>query len=62
MAHVKEKLNTILLALLGSEDLVERWWTSPNKAFNNQSPNSMLDTDPKVVKAYLLGQINGDYS
>ena len=55
-------LNNILLSILGSEENVELWWYSKNKAFDNISPNEMIIKDEKRVVSYLLGQLNGDYS
>ena len=55
-------LNNILLSILGSEEHVELWWYSKNKAFDNISPNEMIIKDEKRVVSYLLGQLNGDYS
>ena len=41
------------MPLLGSEDLVERWWDSPNKAFNKLCPSQVgLDE----VYSYVLQQ------
>ena len=58
---VPEKYNRILHALLGSEELVKQWWSSPNKAFDGMTPYEMLDRDKDRVKNYLLGQLSGDY-
>lgn len=43
--------NTMLLGLLGSDALVEKWWNSPNKAFDNKCP---VDIDEKDVVSYLM--------
>lgn len=45
-------LNTLLLSLLGSTSLVERWWESPNRAFGLELPK---DQNYWVVKQYLEG-------
>jgi hypothetical protein len=55
-------LNTVLLSLLGSDDLVERWWNSPNRAFSWMTPAEMYETDRHIVIKYILDQTNGDYS
>jgi hypothetical protein len=34
----KEKLDKVLLSLVGTSDLIEVWWNSPNKAFNMSNP------------------------
>ena len=59
---VTDKYKRILYALLGSNELVQKWWSSPNKAFDDMTPNEMWDRDKDRVKNYLLAQLNGDYS
>lgn len=59
---VTDKYNRILHALLGSNELVQKWWSSPNKAFDDITPIEMWDRDKDRVKNYLLAQLNGDYS
>ena len=59
---VTDKYNRILYALLGSNELVQKWWSSPNKVFDDITPIEMWDRDKDRVKNYLLGQLNGDYS
>ena len=43
-------LNTLLFSLLGSHELLEGWWTSPNKGFNDKCPKDVPDEE---VKEYL---------
>lgn len=57
-----DKYDRILHALLGSNELVQKWWESPNKAFGDITPIEMWDRDKDRVKNYLLAQLNGDYS
>ena len=56
-----DKYNRILYALLGSEELVQKWWESPNRAFDEMTPNEMLNRDKTRVKNYLLAQLSGEY-
>lgn len=49
-----DDLDKILLALLGSKELVTKWWNSPNKYFNLDTPQQVWHTDPKSVAAYIL--------
>jgi hypothetical protein len=56
-----DKYNRILYALLGSEELVQKWWESPNRAFDEMTPNEMLNRDETRVKNYLLAQLSGEY-
>jgi hypothetical protein len=58
---VPEKYDRILYALLGSQELVQKWWASPNRAFNEITPIEMWDRDKDRVKNYLLGQLSGEY-
>jgi hypothetical protein len=58
---VPEKYNRILYSLLGSQELVQKWWASPNKAFDEMTPYEMLDRDKDRVKNYLLAQLSGEY-
>ncbi len=59
----KQSLNEILLGLLGSQELVELWWSTPNKAFDMEIPDDLLHSNRKneVIK-YILAQVSGDYS
>jgi hypothetical protein len=58
----RTQLNQILFALIGSSELVEQWWGSPNKAFDDENPSKVLATDPEKVVTYILSQLNSDYS
>jgi hypothetical protein len=56
-----EQYNRILYALLGSDELVKKWWVSPNRAFGDISPIEMWNRDKDRVKKYLLAQLSGEY-
>lgn len=56
-----EKLNRVLLSLLGSNDLVNRWWASPNKAFNNQKPRDVYIDSPETVSKYIFDQLEAPH-
>jgi len=62
MSDLKKRLNIILLSLLGSNELVDKWWLSPNKHWNMRTPDEVLADDSKSVINYIAGQLNGDYS
>ena len=53
MGYIDPKLNKMLLALLGSEPMVERWWNSGNKAFALESPASIYERNPDFVINYI---------
>ena len=44
MNPLRQEVNAILLALLGSEELVQRWWVGDNVAFNLQPPQKIWDS------------------
>jgi hypothetical protein len=52
----KERVETLLLGLLGSEKLVSLWWDSPNRSFDYETPAFMWESDPKKVVSYILEQ------
>lgn len=52
----KERLDKLLLGLLGSDDLVQRWWKGPNLAFDKLPPEEVFANDPKKVISYILQQ------
>lgn len=58
-----EKLNKLLKALLGSDELVQRWWNSPNRAFDGEIPDDLWNTSSgrKRVYTYILDQFEPSY-
>jgi len=56
-----DKYDRILYALLGSNELVQKWWSSSNKEFDEMTPIEMWDRDKDRVKKYLLAQLSGEY-
>jgi uncharacterized protein (DUF2384 family) len=59
----KEKANKILKNLLGNDDLVERWWNSPNRAFDEELPDDLWNTSigRNKIYTYLLNQLECSY-
>ena len=55
---LKQENDTLLFAMLGSKELVEKWWHSPNKGFDNAHP---IDVDPKKVQQYLISKAYGEW-
>ena len=53
----KRKLNIMLFTLLGSDDLVNRWWESPNLAFENKTPDQVYEEDEQQVIDYVLSYL-----
>ena len=50
----KERLNVYLYKMLGSDELVEAWWNSPNKYWDGRTPTLVYKTDPDSVFRYIL--------
>lgn len=46
----KQIMDDMLFAMLGSDELVQLWWESPNKAFDMECPK---DVDEQKVHQYL---------
>lgn len=51
--------NQMLKALLGSDELIKKWWLSPNRAFDEQIPEDLWNTNKgrNKVYSYLLDQM-----
>ena len=58
---LRAKLDQVLKAMLGPDELVQRWWTVPNRAFNDRTPLDVFDSNPDAVVSYVLGHASGDY-
>jgi hypothetical protein len=60
-----DKLEQVLFAMLGREDLVKKWWDSPNYHFKLSTPNEVWnasDDGKREVIEYVLGHASGSYS
>jgi hypothetical protein len=55
---MKSKYDKLLMALLGKESLVERWWVSKNKAFDMKTPLEMYAEDAERVDRYIKDQFS----
>lgn len=51
--NLKQRANALVKALVGSEQYVNKWWTGPNKAFDNKTPLDEWATNPRKVYEYL---------
>lgn len=54
MDELEKEVDQYLLALLGSNESVNRWWDSPNKHWNGKTPRTVWETDPDSVKNYVM--------
>ena len=57
---MRKRCDAVLLALVGSTELAERWWISYNKAFN-QSPEKEFENNPNEVYNYLMRHAHGEW-
>lgn len=57
LESMKAKVDRVLLAMLGSEELVQRWWYSQNFHFNLEKPYIVWETDPMAVYKYVLDHV-----
>lgn len=58
---LKQRVDQMLLAMLGSELLVQRWWNSQNFHFNLEKPYLVWEVDPESVYRYVAGHVGGSY-
>jgi hypothetical protein len=56
--EIQKQCNALLMAMLGRQELVDQWWNSPNKGFDNAHP---ADVDPKKVLEYLMAHAYGGW-
>lgn len=61
---VKSQCNMMLFGMLGSYELVDKWWESPNKAFEGRMPSELFEGDEAMkvfdyISNYCYG---GEYS
>ena len=47
----RDRLDQILFGMLGNQELVDRWWTTPNRAFEMLAPEQ---ADLVLVRDYLI--------
>lgn len=52
--RLKTQCDALLLGLLGSEELIERWWAGDNIYFGLQSPASVFEKNPRAVYDYIV--------
>jgi hypothetical protein len=52
-------LDDMLLAVLGSNELVNKWWSSPNRMFGYDTPEQAFRDRPNNVVMYISRMTNG---
>jgi hypothetical protein len=58
---LRVRCETLLIAMLGKEDLSAKWWNSPNKAFSGATPEQIFLTSPAEVYTYLIKSAEGEW-
>ena len=48
-------LDELLLAMLGTKDLVDTWWQSPNHAFGYMTPQQAFDCE--LTRSHVVAYI-----
>ena len=52
----KSKIDRLLLPLLGSQELIDMWWKTKNKAFNYKTPEEIFVKDSSLIVTYIFSQ------
>lgn len=55
LENLRERCEALITAMVG-KDNTELWWNTPNKAFNNSTPEEMYRLSPNIVYDYLMKQ------
>lgn len=61
---MNDEINQQLRALLGNDELVSQWWTSPNRAFDMLPPRTVWTEHPQGsnrIRQYVSQFLYGDY-
>lgn len=58
----KEQLDQHLFALVGSDQLVQQWWMTPNRNWQGREPQEIWARNPDEVVTYVMKFCYGDYS
>jgi hypothetical protein len=54
------RINRALFAMLGSPEMVYKWWESPNKEFNGSTPHEIYESGEdgqNTVESYVMGYL-----
>ena len=60
-----KEINNALYSMLGSLEYVQRWWLSPNLAFQLRCPQEVWDNGEEganQIESYVMGHLGGNYS
>ena len=56
----KQRSVALVIAMVGA-DMADRWWNSPNKAFDGRTPAGQWLIDYESVYRYLMRSAEGDW-
>lgn len=56
----KQRSIALVIAMVG-KDLADRWWESPNKAFDGRTPAGQWIVDYESVYKYLMKSSSGEW-
>ena len=48
-----DEVNKLIIEMTGSPDLANVWWTSPNQAFDGETPKNVWLKNPEAVQVYV---------
>lgn len=55
---LRARSEALVIALVG-KSMASKWWTSPNKAFEGQTPQEQFDRNAERVYGYLMQHAQG---
>lgn len=58
---MKKEIDMMLEAIGLNEDQKQKWWNSPNHAFDREKPIEVFDTFPKQVYRYVHAHYSGGW-
>ena len=59
-ARMRARCEALVIAMVGRE-MAEKWWSGPNKAFCDDTPEQIYSVAPSAVYAYLMRSAEGEW-
>lgn len=59
-ATIRARCEALVVAMVGQE-LADKWWNGPNKAFCGDTPAQIYSVAPSAVYAYLMKSAEGEW-
>ena len=57
---MRARCEALITAMVGKE-LAPKWWTSPSRAFGDDTPEQIYSVAPSAVYAYLMRSADGEW-